>query len=128
MADIVFTGQTPSAVIGSDEIPNNVDLTFYKGDYYEFYVQLQDELGSTIDITNDTPKAQLRENYESATAIDLDTSVDSDGDIHIYVSSAICSTLDANKGYIWDLQTTNYKGDVKTWVTGDVTVLNEVTR
>jgi len=128
MADIVFTGQTPSAVIGSDEIPNNVDLEIYKGDYYEFFIELQDESGSVVDISSDTPKAQLRTNYDASDAVDLDTSIDDDGDIRIYISSQICSTLNPNVGYIWDLQTTNYKGDVKTWVTGDVTVLNEVTK
>jgi hypothetical protein len=126
--DIVFTGETPSAVIGEDEIPNNVDLKIYKGDYYEFFVELQDNKGNIVDISSDIPKAQLRENYTSTQAFDLDTSVTDTGSIYVYISSAVCSTLDATKGYIWDLQTTNYKGDVKTWVTGDVTVLDEVTR
>lgn len=128
MADIVYTGEAPSAVIGQDEIPNNVDIVFYKGDYYEFYISLQDDNGNTVDIHSDLPKAQLRENYDSTDAIELECSVDSDGDIRVYLSSAISSTLDPKKDYIWDLQTTNYKGDVKTWVTGDVDVLNEVTR
>ena len=60
--------------------------------------------------------------------IDLDCSIDDNGDIRVYLSSAISSMLNPAKDYIWDLQTTNYKGDVKTWVTGDVDVLNEVTR
>lgn len=128
MADIVFTGETPSAVIGQDEIPNNVDIRIYKGDYYEWYISLQDSSGNVVDITDETPKAQLRENYSSEDAVELECSVDNDGDIRIYLSSAVSSTLDANKDYIWDLQTTNYKGDTKTWVTGDVDVLNEVTR
>ena len=128
MADIVFTGETPTAVIGQDEIPNNVDIRIYKGDYYEWYISLEDSVGSTVDISQDTPKAQLRETYESEAPIELDCDVDSDGDIRIYLSSAVSSTLNPNKDYIWDLQTTNYKGDTKTWVTGDVDVLNEVTR
>ncbi len=128
MADIVFTGQTPSAVIGQDEIPNNVDIVFYKGDFYEFYISLLDSDNKKVNISSDEPKAQLRENYDSAQAIELECSIDDDQDIKVYLSSAISSTLDPNKSYIWDLQTTNYKGDVKTWVTGDVNVLNEVTR
>jgi hypothetical protein len=128
MADIVFTGETPSAVIGQDEMPNNVDIKIYKGDYYEWTISLQDSVGKNVDISQDTPKAQLRESYASEIAIDLDCSVDADGDILVYLSSAISSTLDPNKDYIWDLQTTNYKGDTKTWVTGDVDVQNEVTR
>jgi hypothetical protein len=128
MADIVFTGETPSAVIGQDEMPNNVDIKIYKGDYYEWFISLQDSLGNGVDISQDTPKAQLRETYEASNAVELDCQVDVDGDIRVYLSSAVSSTLDPTKDYIWDLQTTNYRGDTKTWVTGDVDVQNEVTR
>ncbi len=128
MADIVYTGETPSAVIGQDEMPSNVDIKIYKGDFYEFDISLQDDTNNIVGVGDDTPKAQLRENYESADAIELDCKVNSLGDISVYISSAVTSLLDPNKDYIWDLQTTNYRGDVKTWVTGDVDVQNEVTR
>lgn len=128
MADIVFTGQAPSAIIGADEMPNNVDIEIYKGDYYEFYVQLQDASGVVVSIPGDTPRSQLRKDYTSTDGIELECTLEDDGDIKIYISSAVTSLLDPNSGYIWDLQTTNYKGDVKTWVTGDVSVQNEVTR
>lgn len=128
MADIVYTGQAPSAIIGQDEMPNNVDIQIYKGDYYEFEISLKDAENNVVDISGDQPKSQLRENYESADAVDLNCTITQEGDIHVYISSAITSALDPNKDYIWDLQTTNYKGDVKTWVTGDVDVQNEVTR
>jgi hypothetical protein len=128
MADIVFTGQTPSSVIGTDQMPENVDIEIYKGDYYEFFISLQDLNGNPVSFGEDQPKAQLRENYNSGVAVELDCSTTDTGDIRVYLSSAASSTLDADKDYIWDLQTTNYRGDVKTWVTGDVSIENEVTK
>lgn len=128
MADIVFVGQAPSAVLGSDELPSNVDLVLYRGDFREFTIQLKDSAGNVVDLSSQQAKAQMRQSYSATDAVDLECSVDSESQVTVYISSAVSETLDPSKSYIWDLQTTNYRGDVRTWLTGDVSVMDEVTR
>jgi hypothetical protein len=128
MADIVFTGQAPAAIIGEEDIPANVDMKLYKGDAYTFNIAVDDSTNSPVLLDDGIPTAQFRERYESTEKIDLVASINDLGYIEIYISSAVSSQLDASKSYIWDVQTKKDNGDVKTWATGDVEVMNEVTR
>ena len=127
MADVVYPNQPVSQVIGADEMPDNVDIMIYKGDFKEFYIELRDEDGLPISIEGYVPKAQIRDNYEGPIVVEFATSVTNEGDIKIYLSSAKSSTLEVGKSYIWDVQLTDFKGDVQTFLTGDVEVMAEVT-
>lgn len=128
MADIVYPNQPVSQVVGADEMPDNVDIMIYKGDAKEFLIELRDEDGNAISLVGYTPKAQIRDNYDGPVVVEFATSVTSDGsDIRIYLSSAKSSTLEVGKNYIWDVQLTDFRGDVHTFLTGDVEVMAEVT-
>lgn len=127
MADIVYPGQTPSGTIGTEFLPKNIDIVLYRGDYLEFFVIFTDFAGTPLDLNGYTPKVQFKTTYGSATATTVPVSlVDNNSRVRVYVSSAVTSGLTFNE-YIWDLQITNALGDVRTLVTGDITVKDEVT-
>lgn len=126
MADIVFPGQTAGALNG-DAMPANQDLVIYKGDYVELFVTVNDALGAPVDLTGQTPKAQLKADYDESYAISFTCSLPGPtGQVRIYLPSSVSSTL-VPGSYIWDFQVTNATGQTRTYLAGDVTVYNEVT-
>ena len=127
MADIVNPGVVAGGPLNSGAMPGNFDLVLYKGDYMELYVTIKDESGTAVNLTGSTPKAQLKSSYTSNTAIDFTAALTgTTGQVKISLSSATSSTLTPGS-YIWDFQITDSGGKVRTYLTGDVTVYNEVT-
>lgn len=128
MADIVNPGTVAGGPLNQGAMPGNYDLVIYKGDYVDIRVTVKDEVGNPINLTGYTPKAQLRTNYDAVSAIDFTTTLVSPtaGQVKIYLSSATSSTLVPGP-YIWDFQVADPSGEVRTYLTGDVTVYNEVT-
>lgn len=125
MPDVVLPGLAPSGNLGVDELPGNLDMTIYQGDYKEFFVEIQDEAGITLDISSMTPKAQIKASYAAIDPITLDTTINNNN-VRVYLPSAKSSALTADS-YIWDLQLTDTQGQTKTFLTGDVTVIPQVT-
>lgn len=127
IADIVFPGLPAAGPIGSAYLPTNTDLVIYRGDYVEFFVNFVDDQGAPLDLTGYTVQAQFRPDYGSTEFVNITAEVTDDGSkIRVYIPSALSSSLEL-ESYIWDLQITNSNGDKRTFLTGDVTVLNEVT-
>ena len=126
MADIVFPGQN-AGVLNSTALPANHDLVIYKGDTFELLVNIKDVGGNAIDVTGSTPKAVLKTDYTDRmpTAFTIaETAVPG----QVLVSLTAAQTKGLLPGsYIWDLQVTYASGLVRTYIAGDVTVLNEVT-
>lgn len=127
MADIVFTGDTPSNVLNQGALPSNNDLVIYKGDYVELLVTLRDATNVPLDITGTTPAAMLKSDYsDRAPKVFTCTLTGQPGEVRIFLSSTITSQL-LPGSYIWDFQVTSATGETRTYLAGDVTVYNEVT-
>jgi len=123
MADIIFPGEVASNL--GQRLPGNLDLKIYRGDTFRFKVVLNNKNGERLDISDHTIKAQMRSDFDSEFAIDLDC-VFINGEMLITLSSYESSKLE-DKSYIWDLQIAGPLG-VRTIVAGDVSVIMDVTR
>jgi len=128
MADIVRPGETAGGPLNAGALPQNYDLAIYKGDAVEIYVTVKDNAGVPVVLTGYTPKAQMKVDYSSvtATADFTCTLTGTTGQVKIYLSSTISSTLPVGS-FIWDFQLKAPNNDVRTYLTGDVTVYPEVT-
>ncbi len=125
MPDIVLPGAAPSATLGNEDMPGNVDLKIYQGDYKQWEFQFEDANGAVIDISNQTPKAQFKNSYSDQNPVTLSTTIENNKITMILTSDQSSSLTEGS--YIYDLQLTDSGGRVKTYVTGDVTVLPQVT-
>jgi|SRR6478735_2172040 len=128
MADLVYSGQAAGGPINTGALPVNYDLVIYRGDTLKFFVQLNDLVtGTPIDITTGTVKAQLKRGYDDMEPIELTcTKPGGAGLIQVVLLSAVTTTL-VSGSYIWDLQVTT-SGENRTYVAGDVTVIQDITR
>lgn len=125
MADVVRPGENAGPPNGN--LPANVDLIVYKGDYFEILVNIKDGAGAAVNIVGQTPKAHLKTGYDdflptSFTCVLTGTP----GQVKLSLTSDVSSTLIPGS-YIYDLQLTDGSGNVRTYMSGDVTVYNEVT-
>lgn len=126
MADIVYPGQT-AGVLNSITLPVNHDLVIYKGDTFELLVNIKDVSGNAIAVTGSTPKAVLKTDYSDRMPTPFTvTTTATPGQLLVSLTAAQTKAL-LPSSYIWDLQVSYASGMVRTYITGDVTVLNEVT-
>lgn len=125
MADIIFPDQPATGVLGSNRLPQNIDMTFWKGDSQEFVVKFKNELGAPMTITGYTPLAVIKSSFNSPTSYTLTTTVQNTNEVKVYLPSSISKTIPAGE-YIWNLQLTAPNGDVRTYLAGDVVVYAEV--
>lgn len=125
MADIIYPDQEPVGVIGETRLPENVNLTFWKGDSQEFIVRFKTDQGVAIPITGYTALAVMKASFNSSTLYTFTTTIQNTNEVKVYLPSAISKTIPAGD-YIWNLQLTAPNGDVRTYLAGDVTVYAEV--
>lgn len=125
MPDVVLPGAPPAATIGNEDMPANVDLKIYQGDYKVWLFQIADSNNTPIDVSNLTPKAQFKLNYMDSNPITLNTTIESN-QVKMELTSTQSNGL-VSDSYIYDIQLTDSAGRVKTYVTGDVTVVPQVT-
>lgn len=126
--DIVFPGQPVEDTIGSGNMPSNFDIKLYRGDAFEFFVELRDDT-ATIDLTGYTPSMEFKTSYEQEAGVTINTSIvmlDGVNHVRIYIPSSQSRTLNEDY-YIYDLQIANINGDSRTFLTGDVQMLSQVT-
>ncbi len=127
MADIVNAGQAAAGPLNAGALPSNTDLVIYKGDYLRLIVTVRDSQGSAINLAGSTPKASLKSDYSDRDPKPFAcTLTGTPGQVEIFLSSATSSTL-LPGNYIYDFQITFLTGETRTYLTGDVTVYNEVT-
>lgn len=128
MADLVFPGKAPNAtVLNSGNMPINMDMVIYKGDFVEVFVTVKDDNDVALDLTGYTAAASLKSDFADSAPTDFTCTVTGiTGEVRIYLSSTLSSALVAGD-YIWDFEIINEDGDARTYITGDVTVYNEVT-
>lgn len=125
MADIVFPGET-GTVLNSASLPSNHDLVIYKGDYVELFVTIKDVAGVPITLTGATPKAVLKSDYNDRVPTEFTSTLTGNpGEVSLVLNSAQTASL-LPGSYIWDFQVT-IGTQTRTYIAGDVTVINEVT-
>lgn len=128
MADIVYTGETPKSVLNADAMPANFDMKIYKGDYVELFIIVEDSASNPLDLTGLVPRSNLRLNYFDEAAVSFTCTLTGvAGEVRIYLPSSASRNL-AVGSYIWDFEIVKPNGDSRTYLTGDVEVLNEVTK
>lgn len=127
MADIVFAGET-AGTLNADALPQNYDLVIYKGDFVRLRVLIKDAAGSPVDLISATPKAHLKSDYADRDPKPFTCTADlqNTGVVELFLPSSVTSTL-LPGAYIYDFQVTYGNGDTRTYLAGDVTVINEVT-
>lgn len=127
MADIVFTGQTAGGPLNSGAMPSNQDLVVYKGDFVSMVLNIKDSAGNPIDLTGTEPRATLKSDYSDRNSHPFTcTLLSTPGAVQILLPSEVTGKL-LPGSYIWDFQITFTNGQTRTYLTGDVTVFNEVT-
>jgi len=126
MADLVYTGDSAGGPLGS--LPGNYDIVMYKGDYYELLLTVKDSNGTAMNLTGYTPKSTLKTGYDDPGGVSFVCTVTdaANGKVRLFLSSTTTSTL-LPGSYIWDFQITSSLGETKTYLAGDVVVVNEVT-
>lgn len=124
MADIVYPGQLAGQL---QQLPANYDLSLYKGDYFQTSVVLKDNSGSPINLSGYTAKCSIKSGYSAVDGWNATCTITAvDGRVDIMFPSSVMETIDAGD-YIWDFQVTNPGGNVRTYLTGDVKIWDEVT-
>lgn len=128
MADIVFAGETSGGPLNQEALPQNYDLVIYKGDYLRLNVLVRDAVGAPMEMLGSTPKAQLKSDYTDRDPRSFVCTVDPEnlGVVQIFLPSSVTSNL-LPGSYIYDFQVTDIEGNTRTYLAGDVTVINEVT-
>lgn len=117
-------------------IPGTYNLEIYKGDTFLLYVRIQatnsnGAPGEYIDLTGNTPKAQIRATPTNPTVLaeftaTLDNQTTNMGGITLMLTPAQTAALTNG---VWDLQTSNAGGTIiNTYLAGTVMVIEEVTR
>jgi len=127
MADIVNPGQVAGGPLNSGALPANQDLVIYKGDYVRLLITVRDSANALVDLTGATPKAALKTDYNDRDPKFFTCSLTANtGEVLMFMGSSTTSTL-LPGSYIYDFQITFSDGNTRTYLTGDVTVYNEVT-
>ena len=111
-------------MLGSTQLPSNVDLAIWQGDAQLFGIELAGAGGAEIDLTGLVPSAVIRKDFSATTSYPFVCTLDGSR-IKLYLSSATTKAMEAGS-YIWNLQMTSSNGDVRTYIAGDVTVYAEV--
>jgi len=129
MADIVQPGSPSGGPINSGSMPQNYDLVIYKGDALRFTITVKDASQVAVDLTGYTAEAQLKTSYSDISPVNFVCTITTptSGVVSVYLAPATTAALVADTPYIWDFQLTEPAGDVRTYLTGDVTVFPEVT-
>ena len=111
------------------------NLEIYQGDSVDMLVRIKarDALGSLVymDLTDWTPKAQIRLNVGAPTVLAEFTCTKTDqtimpGGILLHLDPASTASITANEG-VWDAEISKSTTDKKTFLAGTVTFTAEVT-
>ena len=110
--------------------PADQDLIITRGDTETLVVTItSDDAGTPVNITGRTYKAQIRTQQDSTTikaSFVCTVTAGSSGQVTCVLSATDSATLSAGL-YFWDLEE-NASGVVSTILSGNVTVLADVTR
>lgn len=105
--------------------PADLQLEIYRGDSQRMRIKLFDQQQQPIDLTDVTPRAEIRDRPAGTQITILTCSVTLPNIIEIYLPAGESRKLPV-KG-VWDLQLTYSSGEVKTPLAGQVVVTPDVT-
>lgn len=114
-------------------LPATKDISIYHGDTFVLMVRLREKTvdglaGDPVDLTGATAKAQIRADYVTSTVTtEMSCTFPTGQPGVILVKIPASGTTAINTG-VWDLQVTFPDGDVHTYLRGNVTSQQEVTR
>jgi hypothetical protein len=109
--------------------PADQDLTLTRGDTETLVVTITTDGSTAVDITGRTYRAQIRSQQDSTTikaSFTCAVTSGASGQVTCTLSSTSSSALSAGL-YFWDLEE-NASGVISTILSGNVTVLADVTR
>ncbi len=126
MADLVYPGSSAEGTGGF--LPANYDITIYKGDYFQLPIVIKDSTGTPMNLTGYTAKSVLKTGYDDPGGVSFTCTITDavNGAVTLFLSSSVTTTLLAGT-YIYDFQLTSSLNETRTYLAGDVTVINEVT-
>src|SRR6478609_10770178 len=102
MADLVYAGLPAYGPLNTTALPASVDIVGYKGDYIQLFFNFKNDLGTALDWTGYTPKAQLKTDYGDPSPISFVTEITGQpGQVRVFLSSSVTTTLIPGS-YIWD--------------------------
>jgi hypothetical protein len=110
--------------------PGPFDLELYQGDTYALSITLTDkDSGVPVDLTGSTAAAQIRATAAAPEVLaDFVATVDGpSGTIHLDLPAADSAAVPPGP-HVWDVETTDTTGRVRTWLAGAAVVTAEVTR
>jgi hypothetical protein len=108
--------------------PATYNISIYRGDTYRWQFVLWNDIGKTdpTDLTDVTPKAQIRDKPTGTVITTLDCTVTLPNIIDAVLTATNSALL--KKAAVWDLQLTyGTSGDVATVLAGGVAVTLDVT-
>ena len=120
--EVIAGGSGEEGVVMS---PGVYPLHIYRGDSFAIRLRLWKDASRTepSDLTGATPKAQIRQTTNAASAVDITTTIVQPNFVDLALTPAVTATLSNG---VWDLEITQ-GGVVRTVLTGDVLVNEDVT-
>lgn len=104
------------------------NLVIDQGATYSTSIDILDEYGVAIDLTNYTGAAQIRKHYTSSNATSFSVQLGgADGTVYLRLSANSTANLAAGR-YVYDVELTSNTGSVSRVLEGIVTVTPNVTR
>ena len=105
------------------------DITVYQGDTYVHEIRIQNSSNTAININSRTYTGQIRKRRSSddISAIFTTNIIDAANGVVVFSLSTSDTASLRSGGYVYDFQETN-SGIVTTLLTGNLTVVGEVTR
>ena len=105
------------------------NLAIDQGTTFTVTITVTDDTGSARDLTNCTPRAQMRKSYytNANTAFTASVASPTDGTITLDLTAAQTSALKAGR-YVYDVELVSNTATVERLVEGIVTIYPEVTR
>lgn len=104
------------------------NITIDQGADFSTSINVTDDDGNVVDLSDYTGAAQMRKHYTSSTAYDFTVSIaSSSGVVTLSMSSNTSANIAAGR-YVYDCELTDTSGIVTRLVEGIVTVTPQVTR
>ena len=106
------------------------NITLYKGESFALVVELDDNTGAAIDLTNATITAQCKVKSTNTNLFSFTTTIVSpstQGKFTLSLPGATTSGLTPQKGLVYDVKIAWTGGDTKYWLGGEVELIDTVT-
>lgn len=123
-----FIDWKPRVLLNAAQMPAFGDIVLYQGDYVDLYIDFLDANGDPVALDAFTIASQIKKDYLDPNPVDFDCSTTATvGRVRLQLLSDAGLTLQPGV-YIWDFQITDPDGNRRTLLTGNVTIITEVTK